>query len=61
MVTALLTGEEQSYTINTGQTVHTVTKFNIGILQEIIASLENKCATLCARLNGATVNGRPAW
>ena len=55
-------GNIQSYTLDTGQTRQTVTKFNLSTLRNTIDSLYNRCATLEARLNGGgSVTVRPDW
>ena len=59
--TSLASGAIESYMLDTGQTVQKVTKVNIKTLQNVIDSLYNRYATLCARLNGATVLVRPQW
>lgn len=51
----------QSYKLDTGQTVQTVTKLDLTALNKTLDSLYNRCATLEARLNGGTVIGIPAW
>lgn len=52
----------QSYTIDTGQTVQTVTKINLRWVQNTIDGLYNRCATLEARLNGSgTSTAGPAF
>ena len=58
---ALTTGAIQEYWIDTGQTRTKVTKLDLGILNRVIESLYNRCATLETRLNGASVHARPAW
>lgn len=60
-VDALATAGIQSYKIDTGQTVQTVTKLDLNALNKTIDSLYNRLATLEARLNGGTVVGVPAW
>lgn len=60
-VDALTVGGAQSYTLDTGQTRQTVTKFDVVRLNNMIDSLMNRCATLQARLDGSgTMIGRPA-
>jgi len=60
-LTALAAGV-QSYTLDTGQSKQTVTKFDLGKLNEIVESLYNRCATLEARLNGSgTTHSRGSW
>lgn len=52
----------QSYTLDTGQTKQTVTKFNLTSLKNTIDSLYNRLATLEARLTGnGTIIARPCW
>ena len=59
---ALMTGGLQTYKLDTGQSVTSVTKFNITELRNYIESLYNRCATLEARLNGSgTITARPGW
>ena len=58
---SLASGAIESYTLDTGQTRQTVTKLNIGTLQNLIDSLFNQYATLSARLEGGTVLVRPQW
>ena len=60
-ILALSSGTQQSYTLNTGQTSHSVTKKNLASLENALASQENRLATLCARLYGAAGQSRPAW
>lgn len=59
--TALASGGVQSYTLDTGQSRQTVTRLEIATLHRSIDSLYNRLATLQARLNGGSVNVRPAW
>jgi len=60
-LTALAAGA-QSYTLDTGQSRQTVTKFDLSDLNAVIDSLYNRCATLEARLNGSgTIMGVPEW
>ena len=59
--TSLASGAIESYMLDTGQTIQKVTKVNIKTLQNVIDSLYNRYATLCARLKGATVLVRPSW
>ena len=54
-------GGIQSYTLDTGQSRQVVTRADIPGLNRMIDSLYNRCATLEARLSGATINGRPGW
>ncbi len=52
----------QSYKLNTGQTDQVVTKLDLTSLNNTVASLYNRCATLEARLNGSgTTTVVPAW
>ena len=61
-IDALVVGGVQSYTLDTGQNVQTVTKLNLAGLQRTLDSLYNRCATMEARLNGSgTLTARPAW
>lgn len=58
---ALATGGVQSYKLDTGQSIQTVTKLDLSALFKSIDSLYNRCATLEVRLNGGAVIARPAW
>jgi cytolysin (calcineurin-like family phosphatase) len=51
----------QSYSLNTGQTQQSVTRFDIANLGRALDGLYNRLATLEARLNGATIVARPHW
>lgn len=52
----------QSYTLDTGQNVERVTKFDLQRLNNVLESLYNRCAILETRLTGSgVVNVRPAW
>ena len=51
----------QSYTLNTGQSTQVVTKLDLAAVQAWIDGLYNRCASLEARLNGATLTARPSW
>lgn len=51
----------QMFKLDTGQTVETVTEFDVKRLQAVVTSLYATCATLEARLNGGSVIGGPAW
>lgn len=52
----------QSYTLDTGQSRQTVTKFNLTSMQNIISSLYNRLVILETRLNGSgSVIARPSW
>ena len=58
----LSTGAVQSYSLNTGQTTQSVTRFDLNRLQVTLDVLLNRLATLEARLNGcSTINAGPAW
>jgi len=64
LIETLLTaddGDQKSYTLNTGQSVLTVTKQSIPMLEDMLTKMENRCATLCARRNGATTRVTPGW
>lgn len=55
-------GAVQSYSLNTGQTTQTVTKFDLDRLQATLTGLLNQVATLEARVHGCgVVNAGPAW
>lgn len=58
---AALIGGVQSYTLDTGQTRQTVTRFDLGALTSMIDRLYNRLATLEARAYGGAVTVRPAW
>lgn len=61
-IDAILTGQVDSYTLDTGQSVQKVTKLNIDAMNAAVDSLMNRCVTLEARLTGCgTVIVRPAW
>lgn len=52
----------QQYTLDTGQSVQKVTRFDIPRLEDTLVALYNLCAVLEARLNGSgTVTVGPAW
>lgn len=58
----LNSGAVQSYTLNTGQTTTTVTRFDVARLNQSLDSLYNRLATLKARLTGSgVVKVNPAW
>ena len=59
-ILALSTGA-QTYSLDTGQTRQSVTKANLSEMRNALANLENKRATLRARLYGAGIHGRPAY
>lgn len=54
-------GAIQTYKLDTGQTVQTVTRAELSQLQKTLDSLYNRCATLEARLNGAARIVRPGY
>jgi hypothetical protein len=59
---ALMVGGLQTYKLDTGQNVTSVTKFNITELRNYIDALYNRCAVLEARLSGSgVITARPAW
>jgi len=59
---ALGIGGVQQYTLNTGQTIQTVTKFDLKDIQEMIDGLINQLAVYQARLTGdGQVAVTPAW
>ena len=58
---ALALGGVQAYWLDTGQSSQKVTKLDLQWISDALNSAYNRCATLEARLNGATVTGRPAW
>ena len=61
-VEALVSDRVQSYSLDTGQSRQTVTKFDLPKLDERLDSLYNRCATLEARLNGSgALIMRPGW
>ena len=51
----------KSYSLNTGQTVQTVTKHDTHRLEASVDSLMNRLVTLEARQSGGTVQGVPGW
>lgn len=58
----LSTGAVQSYSLNTGQTTQSVTRFDLNRLQATLDSLLNRLATLEARVCGSgTTTMGPAW
>lgn len=55
-------GTIQTYKLDTGQTVSTVTRANLTEMQKILDSLMNRCIILNARLNGGnSFNMAPGW
>ena len=51
----------QSYTLNTGQTVQTVMRSQLGSLRATRRELYEELATLCARKGGGSTYVRPGW
>lgn len=61
-IIALLTDKVQSYTLDTGQTRQTVTKFDLAELTATRDSLLNQYSVICARLGiDGTVHAGGAW
>ena len=61
-LTAIVTNGVERYSLDTGQSVQTVTKLNVKDLNVQLDSLYNRLATQEARLNGSGVTiARPAW
>ncbi len=59
-ILAVTTGGVQSYTLNTGQTIQTVTKLDVDKMNAAIDSILNRIITLEARCtNGGVSIGRP--
>lgn len=56
-----LEGGMFSYSLDTGQSRQTVTRHNLASLKETLLALENRLATLQARLCGAGVRVIPSW
>ena len=54
-------GNMQSYKLDTGQSVQTVTRADLASITKTVQSLYNQLSTLCARKDGAASVGRPAW
>lgn len=59
-ILALATGA-QSYSLDTGQTRQTVTKANMSEMRNMLLILENRLATLEARLEGASFQAVPGF
>ena len=57
----LAANPEQSYTINSGQTVQTVTYRSVKSMEETLDGLYNRLAALEARLYGSGLQARPGW
>lgn len=55
------TPSNQSYTLNTGQSVVTVMKRDLARVSAFIDRLYNRLATLEARVNGGGSQGVPGW
>ena len=51
----------KSYTLNTGQTVQTITKRDLPRIETLLDSLLHRLVTLEARQSGGTVQGVPGW
>ena len=61
-VLALTTGRISSYSLDTGQSVQSVTKANIGVLDKAIDSAYNRLSMLCVRRDGGgSVLVRPGF
>jgi hypothetical protein len=60
-IDALSTGAVQSYSLDTGQTRQTVTKHQLGSMRLQLDSLENRLATLQARLCGGSTRVIPGF
>lgn len=60
-IAAIVSGNVQQYTIDTGQSRQVVTRLDLTSLQRTVDSLMNRLATYEARLNGGSVVARPAW
>jgi len=54
-------GAIQTYKLDTGQTVQTVTRSDLADLNKTLDILYNRLSTLCARRDGAASVVRPAW
>ena len=58
-ISAIVSGGSQSYTLDTGQSRQTVTKFDLKDLQSALTGLENKRSEYYIRCNGGnTIQGR---
>ncbi len=61
-IAAILDPTVRSYSIDTGQTVQTLRRHDLPDLYKSLAALENRIATLSARLSGGGVTlGVPTW
>lgn len=54
-------GGIQSYTLDTGQSRQTVTRYDISSLSKSLDRLYNRLATLESRLYGSSITARPSW
>lgn len=55
-------GAVASYVIDTGQTKQSVTKTDLSMINNTLASLYNRLCTMEARLNGSgSITVTPAW
>lgn len=54
-------GAIQTYKLDTGQTIQTVTRADLEDLNKTLDILYNRLSTLCARRDGAASLVRPAW
>ena len=54
-------GAIQTYKLDTGQTIQTVTRAELEDLNKTLDILYNRLSTLCARRDGASNLVRPAW
>lgn len=60
-IIAITTGQIQSYSLNTSQSVQTVTKHNIAAIQRQYSALLSQHESLCARIHGGSVQARPCF
>lgn len=51
----------QSYTLNTEQSVQTVTRAQLSSIRVLLDNLYNRLATLEARVYGSAITARPGW
>ncbi len=62
VIDALTVKGMKSYTFNDGQTVVTVTNFDLNMLQDTYESLLNRCGVLETRCSGSgALNVVPGW
>lgn len=54
-------GAMQTYKLDSGQTIQTVTRADLSSIQKTIDSLYNRLSTLCARRDGASSIVKPGW